>query len=91
MNLSLFVNCLSGLLLAGCVAAGPPAAVGPDACHASELQGLVGQPGAVLATMRLGQPLRVIRFGMAVTMDYDPARLNISLDRQERIERVNCG
>ncbi len=64
---------------------------GPDACRASELQYLVGRPGVVLDGMRFSQDLRVIQYGMAVTMDYNPYRLNIWLDRRDVIERVTCG
>lgn len=65
----------------------PPSA---DACGASVLQGLVGQGGSVLAAMRLPDGTRIIRPGMAVTMDYRPDRLNIDLDEQDRITRVHC-
>lgn len=35
--------------------------------------------------------VRVIRPGMAVTMDYRPDRLNIDLDEDGRVTRVHCG
>lgn len=85
------------LLLGACVPAepaGPPAADPggqADACGASRLQGLVGQPETVLATMRFTQTLRVVHPGTAVTMDYSPFRLNILIDATGRIERVSCG
>ena len=41
--------------------------------------------------MRFSQDVRIIEYGMAVTMDYNPERLNIQLDRRDVIERVNCG
>lgn len=91
MKVSLFALCMAQMALLGCVVAEPPSPDPTDACQASELQGLVGQAATVLEGMRFGQRLRVIRFGMAVTMDYDPARLNILLDQKERIERVSCG
>lgn len=68
----------------------PPPASG-DACGASGLQSLVGQPAALLETMRFGVPVRVIRPGMAVTMDYRADRLDIEIDRRETISRVTCG
>lgn len=89
MKASLFALLALTVPLGACVA--PPAPPEPDDCRASELQDLVGQPEAVLNGMRFSQVLRVIEYGMAVTMDYNPARLNISLDQQERIERVSCG
>ena len=78
------------LALAGCVEPVPdlPPA---DACGAPGLQGLVGQPRSVLATMKFAGPVRVIEPGMAVTMDYSPNRLNIELDAAGRITRVTCG
>lgn len=62
-----------------------------DACGADELQDLVGRDAAVLQTMRFGQTVRIIRPGMAVTMDYVPQRLNIEIDAREKINRVTCG
>jgi Peptidase inhibitor I78 family len=60
-------------------------------CGATELQDLVGQPQTVLQTMRFGQTMRVIRPGMAVTMDYSEGRLNIWIGEDGLIERVTCG
>lgn len=60
-------------------------------CDAAALQGLVGQPGRVLDGMRFATPVRVIRPGMAVTMDFSPDRLNIWLGAGDVIERVTCG
>ena len=80
------------LALAGCVAEEPaPVLPSDDACGAPGLQGLVGQPRSVLATMTFAGPVRVIEPGMAVTMDYSPNRLNIELDAGGRITRVTCG
>jgi hypothetical protein len=83
-----FVLC-APLLLAACVEM--PAPTEPDECGASELQYLVGQPGVVLDGMRFSQDVRVIQYGMAVTMDYRADRLNFWLDRRDVIERVVCG
>lgn len=77
------------MALGACVpVAGEPVAA---ECGAAELLGLVGQPARVLETMRFAGPVRVIRPGMAVTMDYSAARLNIEVDEVERISRVTCG
>lgn len=82
---------------AACVPAGPnpdgPVPYEPDlnACGADGLRGLVGQPESVLQTMRFSQPVRIIRPGMMVTMDYLPNRLNIHIDRFGMIERIACG
>lgn len=82
------------LALAACIEETPvtPPPMPPEnACGAADLQTLVGQPASVLETMRFSQPMRVIRPGMAVTMDYRADRLNIELDAAERIIRVTCG
>lgn len=67
----------------------PPPIAG--ACGADGLQGLVGQPAQVLDTMRFSQALRILRPGMAMTMDYSAERLNIEVDGNEQIIRVSCG
>ncbi len=81
------------LLLSACVM--EPAPMPPQdnlsSCGADDLQYLVGRPGVVLDGMRFSQDVRVIQYGMAVTMDYSPYRLNIWLDRRDVIERVTCG
>jgi hypothetical protein len=82
----------AALLTSGCVMEAPPPL--PDmspTCGADALQGLVGQPASVLETMRFGKPVRIIRPGTAVTMDYSPDRLNIEIDAREKIIRVACG
>jgi hypothetical protein len=83
------------VLLAACTPEEPPVVPPPlppaDACGASGLQSLVGRPATVLETMKFAGPLRIIRPGMAVTMDYSPGRLNIEIDKGGRISRVSCG
>ncbi|MFP1642937.1 I78 family peptidase inhibitor [Pontitalea aquivivens] len=88
---------IAGLALAGCRAApalppdpANPADPGADACGAVRLQHLVGQPESVLQGMRFDAPVRIIRPGMAVTMDYRPDRLNIEIDARNRIARAHC-
>ena len=89
----------AGLALAGCMTNGPEKEVGDDvrfACNASRVQGLIGQ----LATQTLGteavrasgsRTLRWIAPGQAVTMDFRTDRLNLHLDGQNRVTRVDCG
>lgn len=83
------------VMLSACVAEGPdrmPPEPAPEgACGAPDLQDLVGRPEAVLATMKFGVTTRIIRPGMAVTMDYSPDRLNIWIGEDGRIESVTCG
>lgn len=40
--------------------------------------------------MRFDRPTRIIRPGMAVTMDYSPDRVNIEIDESGTITGVRC-
>lgn len=82
---------IAAALLAGCIET-PGIIDDPDACGASGLQGLVGQRDGVLTEMTFpAERVRVIRPGMAVTMDYSPVRLNIEIGTDGRIARLYCG
>lgn len=80
------------LLLAGC--AEPPEVPNqratPDLCGASGLQGLIGQPGDVVARMTLPKGTRVIAADSAITSDLRRERLNIELDAKGRVQRIAC-
>lgn len=91
MKVSLFAVFLLPLAVSACVAPVPAPGGDGERCGAGELQGLVGQPQAVLQTMRFSQLVRVIGYGMAVTMDFSPDRLNIEMGPDGRIARVWCG
>jgi hypothetical protein len=89
---------LTGFALAACApVAEPPASPPPEAaCDADMLQGEIGRivaPDFVeWARSAAGaRTVRVIRPGMAVTMDYRQDRLNLSLDEAEKLVRANCG
>lgn len=86
---------LAALTLAGCGGAGgggaPSATTDPALCGADRLAGLIGQPVTLLPGDEVEGPLRVIRPGDAVTEDFNPARLNVSLDASDRIARLSCG
>jgi hypothetical protein len=69
----------------------PPLPPGEDACGASALQTLVGQDRGVLAAMTFPEPVRVYAQGDALTMDFNPDRLNIELGEGGAIARVWCG
>lgn len=75
--------------LAGCMADGMDADDG--LCGASQLDHLVGQNAHVLTDFGLPENRRVVRPGMAITMDYQPDRLNIGIDEDEVIDRIWCG
>lgn len=88
-----------GLLLNGCAVKkecetcksyiAPP--VKTDECKASELQYLVGKDRTFLHAIRFGVTVRILEPNSIITMDYSPARLNIYIDKNGKIQSVNCG
>jgi len=85
------------LVLAACATPQPDApqidtpVLGEGGCDADMLGYLIGQSINEVDVDTLPQPLRIIRPGMAVTMDYRADRTNIDLDDADRIVRVHCG
>jgi hypothetical protein len=70
----------------------PPASVAAAACDAARLSAeFVGRDATVLLATTFAQPIRVIRPGEAVTLDFNPERINVELDAAARIVRVTCG
>lgn len=63
----------------------------PVPCGADVLAALVGQPVIRLPGDEVPGPIRVIRPGDAVTEDFNPARLNVSLDASDIIAALSCG
>ncbi|WP_084861869.1 I78 family peptidase inhibitor [Salibaculum halophilum] len=86
---------LAALLLglATCDLAAPPGVPASDAdtCGAADHAGLVGQDATALERVLILGPVRVIRPGMAVTMDHRPDRINFSISEAGRITRIYCG
>lgn len=79
-------------ILAICAACtGSENAAEMGACGAADLQYMVGQSADVLATMRFRTPMRVVGPDTAVTMDYNPERINIAVDDRGYITAVTCG
>jgi hypothetical protein len=66
-------------------------AAGDDACGAADLQGIVGTSVGELQAASLPGNRRIILPGMAVTMDFQPERLNVEIGSDDRIARVFCG
>ena len=84
------------LLLTACAQvpqpAPPPVAPGAeDTCNAAQYDSLIGQDATALERVLLMGPVRVIRPGMAVTMDYSAARINFAVDTGNRITGITCG
>lgn len=65
--------------------------LGEGGCDAGMLGYLVGQSIGEIDVETLPQPRRIIRPGMAVTMDYRAERTNIELNDEDRVVRVYCG
>ena len=90
------------LCLTACSAAvSPPAATTPsapsvpppgsDTCSAAPYSDLVGQDATALERVLIMRPVRVIRPGMVITMDFRPQRINFEIGTDSRIRRVYCG
>ncbi len=88
---------LAPLLAAACAAAPaapPPQPVPPpaeDSCGAAPYARLVGQDATALERELILKPVRLIRPGDAVTMDFNPQRMNFEIDAANRIARIFCG
>ncbi len=67
----------------------PPAET--DACGASGFQYLVGQDVSPVFAVTFTQPMRIIRPGDAVTMDFSDERINFTLDDKDTVRSVTCG
>ncbi|URW76826.1 I78 family peptidase inhibitor [Sphingomonas donggukensis] len=83
---------LLALLLGGCVL---PVDTSPS-CNAETVQGWIGQKFSDRLSRTLqrktgSRAVRVIRPGMAVTMDYRAGRLNITLDEKDMVTALRCG
>ena len=87
----------AALLLGGCgpsLADMPPAPTGR--CVAEPARGLLGQPYSAALARRVmkqsgARPQRAIRPGQAVTMDYRTDRVDVHVDRDNRITAITCG
>lgn len=73
----------------------PPVAEAAPGCGADQFAAYVGKPAsdtaiAAIQAARGDKPIRVIRPGMAVTMDYRAERLNVDVDDSGTIRRFYC-
>jgi hypothetical protein len=69
----------------------PDAAAEGRTCGADERQGWVGQSVASLNDIDLPEGTRVLFPTTPATMDFNPERLNVSVDASDNISRVYCG
>lgn len=83
--------------LAGCgQRARPGSAVDPSLCDVSRLKVLVGRPASAVAASEAlhlsgARTIRWIEPKSAVTMDFQPDRLNVVLGGNKRVRRFTCG
>jgi hypothetical protein len=87
-----------GLAMTGCARpADRPATPAASAmCDSTRIEGAIGQTftpalGDTWRTKAGARAVRVIRPGTAVTMDYRPDRLNVTLDEAGRVTALRCG
>ncbi|GAA0869666.1 hypothetical protein GCM10009116_15020 [Brevundimonas basaltis] len=87
----------AGLLIAACapVEPGPaptPPGDSPSQCRADHYQRYIGRNRSELPARPAGEVWRVTCTTCPVTMDYNPARLNILYDQSSGVIReVKCG
>lgn len=62
-----------------------------DTCNGLQHAALMGQDATALERVLILGQVRVIRPGMAVTMDFRPERLNFNIGTTNRITRIFCG
>ncbi|NBD30972.1 MAG: hypothetical protein GVY31_13155 [Alphaproteobacteria bacterium] len=88
-----FVHIAALCVLTACAQPGPLTLPDPaeDSCGAAPHAALVGQDATALERVLIIGPVRVIRPGMAVTMDYRPDRINFEIGQDGRIVRIYCG
>lgn len=83
------------LALSACAAPAPTPAPAPapteDTCGAAGFASLVGQDASVLLATTFTTPIRIVRPGDMVTMDFSPARANFEVGADETVTRVYCG
>ncbi|WP_413728676.1 I78 family peptidase inhibitor [Sodalis sp. RH19] len=98
MHTTIFAALLTAFSLAACSGAEKSAATqsavkpltADDTCMANNFRNLIGKPESVLDGMRFSMPMRLIKPGQAVTMDFDPKRLNFMSNKEGIITSVHC-
>ncbi len=63
---------------------------GQDTCQAAGYNPMIGKPGSILDGMRFSVPIRLIKPGQAVTMDFNPQRVNFFTNEQGIITSIRC-
>jgi hypothetical protein len=79
------------LPLAGCVVETLPTRPDLSTCTSNATHQLVGTSISLVNTSQLAATVRILPPNAIATLDYNPARLNISTDANGIITRVGCG
>ncbi len=78
--------------LAGCVVVEPvPSRPDISSCTSNATHELVGTSISLVNTSQLAATVRILPPNAVATMDFNPARLNISTDANGIITQVSCG
>ena len=89
------ITILAAVFLAACSPQqtnGPSAKAssgGADTCNAASYAGMIGQDAVV--ALSIPDPKRQYRLGDPVTLDFNPARVNVELDDTDVIVAIKCG
>jgi hypothetical protein len=95
-DLAMFIRILPAALaltlpLAGCVVETVPTRPDLSTCTSNATHQLVGTSISLVNTSQLASTVRILPPNGIATMDYNPARLNISTDANGIITQVSCG
>ncbi|MCK0140900.1 I78 family peptidase inhibitor [Aliiroseovarius sp. F20344] len=79
--------------LGACVSAETPPTtdVSQESCGAGNYMHLKGKDQVALMGLKLLENHRLIQPGMAYTQDFQPERLNVSIDEMGLVDRIWCG
>ncbi|MEL6607895.1 MAG: I78 family peptidase inhibitor [Pseudomonadota bacterium] len=69
----------------------PPSRVGADTCGIAQSGITVGMTREQVMDVEILGPVRVVRPGDVVTLDFLENRLNIGMDDMDRVVRLTCG
>lgn len=83
----------AGLALAACQPTTRTTVItpAPAACDATPYQQWIGKDASSLISIDTPDNMRVIRPDAAVTVDFDPSRLNVETNQRGVITAVRCG
>jgi hypothetical protein len=87
---------LAAIALGGCAPVAPLPGLPSGKCSTSTLGNLIGQPATASLTARAkhrsgASMARTLRPGQIVTMEYLDGRLNVNVDKHNRVKSFACG